>query len=288
MEQRGALKNDPSSERRAVLGTKHGKEKQIAPPLRRCGIVLEVASFDTDQFGTFSGEIARTRDPRGTARAKAEAALELVTCSLGIASEGTFMPHPEVPFVTMDVELLVAIDQDWGVVHEVEAADEAPYALRIDVDLASPQSDLVRRLYEVGFPDQAMIVRAEHPEIGSVRKGIVDHGELVRAIDEVAKRAEVSTVVIESDLRAHCSPGRQRTIIRAAELLAERLARRCEACGCPGYGELEIVRGLPCAYCDAPTRFPAFRRDGCRSCGASELSPLGESADPRYCEFCNP
>lgn len=274
--------------RRAVLGTKHGKGQQIAPPLRACGIELEVIEFDTDRFGTFSGEIARTKDPRATARAKAEAALELKEAELGIASEGTFMPHPEVPFVTMDIELLVAIDRDWGVVHEVEAADDAPYVLQINLEPHAPPPDLATRLKDAGFPAQAMIVRAEDPSSGPIRKGIRDLDALTRAVDEVVNQAGVPMVVVESDLRAHCSPGRQRTIVRAAELLAARLSRTCANCGCPGYGELGIERGLPCEYCDAPTPLPAFRRDGCQACGSSELHSLGVSADPRYCEFCNP
>ncbi|MGC8481438.1 MAG: DUF6671 family protein [Acidimicrobiales bacterium] len=277
-----------SSPRRAVLGTKHGKEQQIAPPLRACGIELELVSFDTDRFGTFSGEIARAKDPRATALAKAEAALKLKPAALGIASEGTFMPHPGVPFVTMDVELLVAIDRDWGVVHEVEAVDDAPYVLRMSFDHHAPPPDLARRLTEVGFPAQAMIVRAEDPSAGPIRKGIRDRDALARAVHEVVDEAGVSVVVVESDLRAHCSPGRQRAIVRAAELLAARLDQTCANCGCPGYGELGIERGLPCEYCDAPTPLPAFRRDGCRACGVSELHSLGTSADPRYCEFCNP
>ena len=52
----------PWPDERAVLATMHGKERAIAPVLARfLGLKVEVApGLDTDAFGTFSREAART------------------------------------------------------------------------------------------------------------------------------------------------------------------------------------------------------------------------------------
>ena len=56
----------------AVLATKHAKERVIEPLARRfLGLTLGVASnIDTDAFGTFSRDIARTGSQLDAARAK--------------------------------------------------------------------------------------------------------------------------------------------------------------------------------------------------------------------------
>ena len=86
---------------RGVLATMHGKERVIAPLVQRAlGVHLEVPNgFDTDRFGTFSREVPRKHSAIETARAKIIAALEQIPCArVGLASEGSFGPHPQVPF----------------------------------------------------------------------------------------------------------------------------------------------------------------------------------------------
>ncbi|MFX5009088.1 DUF6671 family protein, partial [Acinetobacter baumannii] len=69
------------------------------------------AEFNSDIFGTFSGEIERELNPLETARKKCYAAMELTGCYLAIASEGSFGAHPIIGFVPADEELLVLIDR---------------------------------------------------------------------------------------------------------------------------------------------------------------------------------
>ena len=58
-----------------VLLTCHGKAAAIAPPLATVGGQLRSeTSYDTDQLGTFSGEIARSGSQRDAARQKASPA----------------------------------------------------------------------------------------------------------------------------------------------------------------------------------------------------------------------
>jgi hypothetical protein len=83
-----------------ALATKHGKLRQIGPWIEALDDwTVELAEIDTDQFGTFSGEVARVKSPRDTAIAKAKAAAELLGSDYGLASEGTIGAHPAYPWV---------------------------------------------------------------------------------------------------------------------------------------------------------------------------------------------
>ena len=44
---------------RVALGTMHGKEAVIAPPLAALGVTVVLAEVETDRFGTFSGDVPR-------------------------------------------------------------------------------------------------------------------------------------------------------------------------------------------------------------------------------------
>jgi hypothetical protein len=102
--------------RTLVLATMHGKESVILPPLEaRLGVRGVVApGLNTDQFGTFTGEIPREGSPLEAARRKVLAALDATGARLGVASEGSFGPHPAIPFLAADVELLLLVDRTTG------------------------------------------------------------------------------------------------------------------------------------------------------------------------------
>ena len=98
--------------RKLIVATKHGKEKVIAPILEKelnvhCFID---STFDSDVFGTFTGEVERLEDPIAVLRTKCLAAMQANNCDLGIASEGSFGAHPSFFFVPADDELMVLID----------------------------------------------------------------------------------------------------------------------------------------------------------------------------------
>jgi len=84
-----------------LLATMHGKEDVIAPLAERfLGVRLQVVDgLDTDTFGTFSRDVARTGSQLDAARAKVAAAFDMLPdILLGLASEGSFGPHPYLPF----------------------------------------------------------------------------------------------------------------------------------------------------------------------------------------------
>ena len=99
--------------RKLLIATKHEKEKVIAPILEKeLGVSWFVINdFDTDELGTFTGEIERKDDPIITARKKCLLAIELTNCDLAVASEGSFGPHPTIYFVPADDEFLLFFDK---------------------------------------------------------------------------------------------------------------------------------------------------------------------------------
>ena len=99
--------------RRLLIATRHGKEAVIAPVLEEAlGVRCIVPdNYDTDRFGTFTGEIPRAHDPVGTARLKCETAMDEYGLDLAVASEGSFGAHPSISFVPCNEELLVLIDR---------------------------------------------------------------------------------------------------------------------------------------------------------------------------------
>jgi len=102
---------------RALLATMHGKERVIAPLAARfLGLSVDVApGLDTDAFGTFSRDVARAGSPLDAARAKIAAAFALAAdVEVALASEGSFGPHPHVPFAALGRELVMLIDRESG------------------------------------------------------------------------------------------------------------------------------------------------------------------------------
>ncbi|WP_228024433.1 DUF6671 family protein [cf. Phormidesmis sp. LEGE 11477] len=107
----------------AVIATMHHKEQAIAPLIEPAlGVrTLVPTDFNTDAFGTFTRETKRPADQLATARLKAKAVLELTGERLAIASEGSFGPHPQIPFVACNRELVLLLDLE----HELEIVGEA-------------------------------------------------------------------------------------------------------------------------------------------------------------------
>ncbi len=86
--------------REICLTTRHGKEMALALPFSLgLGASLSLSPCNTDQLGTFSGEVERLDDAINTCRRKALMGLEQSGLRLGLASEASFGPHPAVPML---------------------------------------------------------------------------------------------------------------------------------------------------------------------------------------------
>jgi hypothetical protein len=92
-------------------------------------------------------------------------------------------------------------------------------------------------------------------------------------------------------MRAHHNPTRMRQIALLARRLARRLHARCPACTTPGWGRIDVRRGLPCEACGTPTDWIAAEIHGCPRCQHREHRPRPDalrSVDPARCPRCNP
>lgn len=271
----------------ASLATRHGKWEQIAPPLQDCvGLCVLTVDVDTDALGTFAGEIPRVGTPLDTAFAKARMGMLESGCRLGVASEGTIGPHPAVPFLVADSEIVVFVDDDLGIsVSETDTELGIP-ALALEIEADRWDEKL---LVSAGFPEHGLIVR---PKSGfdPVFKGIHDIDELRVAIMECARKGETSVVRIESDLRAHHHPSRQRVIARVAQRLARRLATLCPACSSPGWGIVRREAGAPCSLCGRRTHQLHIEHEACPRCEVTDAVVVSspDGVDPMFCTRCNP
>lgn len=274
--------------RKLVIATAHGKEKVIAPALETAlGVRCFVPeNFNSDQFGTFSGEQARTDDPVTTARNKCRAAMELSGCDLGIASEGSFGPHPHLFFVPADEEFLLLIDRREGV--EILVRE-----LSTDTNFGSSTVHNLNELEsfagKAGFPAHGLILGSADGKKSTLVKGIHDLAQLREAFERLVQA--YGAVHVETDMRAMHNPSRMEVIAAATSRLIERVGQRCTACDCPGFAVGDVIRGLPCGQCGMPTRLVKQEIWQCQRCKHQETKPAaGEAAtaEPMYCDFCNP
>ena len=280
----------------AILGTQHGKEAVIVPLLESSlGLKVEVLhAFDTDRFGTFTGEVARLRSARDTVRAKALAALaEAPHGAFGVASEGSFGPHPEIPFATCGLELVMLTSHDGAV--ELLGTD-----LTLETNFASVD---VRTLEDVAafaqraqFPSHALMVKAcatrtaTNAPITStpITKAIGEWSALELAVNALLLRDGCAT--LETDMRAHLNPTRMQSIARATGSLVRAASSLCPRCDAPGFVVSGVRRGLPCEACERPTQRPLAEVLVCGKCAHGESRMLGgpSAAPASQCDWCNP
>lgn len=290
------------ADRRAILATMHRKEQVIAPILQQ-ELGLEVViptGFETDRFGTFTRDRPRPDSQLATARLKALAALEITGADLAIASEGAFSPHPDLPMLPCDRELVVLIDRS----HDLEIVGSA---LSTQTNFQSRAIHSVAEALEfaekVGFPDHGLVVMAtpdtQEPE--EIIKGITDAQVLTTAVTQMLERRlrhsklrslqPSPSIHLETDMRALYNPTRMQVIAQATQDLANQAKSLCPACSTPGFSITSRQPGLPCEWCHALTNLTLSFTYSCHKCGftKSQMYPEGKKvADPGYCQWCNP
>lgn len=126
------------------LLTKHGKEKVIGREIHNgLGLnLIHVDSFDTDHFGTFTRDIARTGNQYEAALAKAKKGMELAKTKLALASEGLFTGDPYAGLLPWNNELIVFVDEK----NEIELAGFASNYAQSYSALISKDDDIDEHL----------------------------------------------------------------------------------------------------------------------------------------------
>lgn len=269
----------------------HGKESVIGPPLREALGVEPVLpeNFDSDYFGTFSGEVARRGSQVEAARAKALRALELTGETLAVASEGAFGAHPTAAFLQANFELVLLIDLQYGL--ELEAWEITTRTVGTS-EVVEHERDLFAVAERAGFPAHGVILKLTDGErVRWAVKGIRDRERLLAAYHEAMANSGSQVPVLETDLRAMHNPTRMDAIAAATRKLVDKILHVCPSCGWPGYDVSEVIRGLRCEQCGLPTRGVRAVVYGCKKCGhqSQQDFPDGrEHMEAMYCDYCNP
>lgn len=269
-----------------LLASKHEKEKAIAEVFfAKLSCTVDVREFDTDQFGTFTGEIARTLSPYETCVLKARRAAEHYGYDVAIASEGSFGSHPAFPFIPSDHEIMVFLDRknNW-VIAEQYTTPKTNYRMMT----ITSQTDLDYFLEKAGFPEHALTLQTNSNKT-VIAKGIRDIKALQDALTLGFQHEK--ELFLATDMRAMMNPLRMQAISLLAEKLAHRVQRCCPNCFTPGFGLKKTSGTLPCKDCTLPTTLYQQEIWGCIQCNYEEKHPRKdglEVAEPQYCDYCNP
>ncbi|RSK28306.1 hypothetical protein EJF36_16355 [Bacillus sp. HMF5848] len=279
-------------ERMCVLASMHKKENVMSPVLEeKLGVKIIVPKgFNTDQFGTFTRDIQRIGTQLEAAKLKAGQALIVTGEKLAIASEGSFGPHPYMPFAPLNREVVYMLDTLHG--FEVWAEHNSTQTNYLQQEIMNIQ-EAFSFCQKVGFPNHAVVVRTDKETINEdeMVKGINSKETLEEAIRYMLKKSNHRVIFIETDMRAMFNPTRMEGIKTATEKLIEKIYSICPNCSFPGYDIVTRKPGLVCIECGLPTKNILSHIYDCKKCGHSEekLYPKGkEYADPMFCDVCNP
>ena len=274
--------------RKLLIATKHKKEKIIAPLFEEAFGVkcFTPENFDTDLLGTFTGEIERKDDPITTMRNKCLQAMEVSNCDLGIASEGSFGPHPTAFFVYADDEFLIFIDKK----NNLEIIErELSLKTNFNGSEIKAEKELTEFANSVKFPSHALILRKAKEDYTEIIKGINNWQTLNETFQILVTR--YGSAYAETDMRALYNPTRMEVIETAAKKLIKKINSLCPDCDTPGFEIKDAIKGLPCSLCGLPTRSTLSHIYECKKCGfRKEVKfPFNiTQEDPTYCDFCNP
>ncbi|MEY3998580.1 MAG: hypothetical protein RLY60_1392 [Pseudomonadota bacterium] len=207
--------------KKIALLTKHGKEKIIAPILQRqlnCTVEW-TQSVDTDALGTFDRTIARQGTQLQTLRRKVHLGIDASQNTMGVASEGSFVPDPYSGFMPWNIEMVMFVDDLHGleVVGTAQGSAMSMSGFFRDIDA------LLQFAQDAGFPSHALMLRPESQTDKRITKGIADIETLKSAFMEAQLQSRNGKVFVENDLRAFCNPTRQKMIEQATEDLVQKM-----------------------------------------------------------------
>jgi hypothetical protein len=275
-----------------ILTTKHAKSIAIAPPFwEKLGASVLEYVVDTDTLGTFSGEVEREGNALECARRKCEWSLERLgdKVEFALASEGSFGPHPFIPFLPCDHEILYFIDRRHGFhLHMSHLSEKTNYRTEAVGSLEALQ----KLAKENQFPSHALILRPNGRETKStIFKGVDTQSALEAAFRECMGNASDGKVWVETDMRAQFNPSRMEVIGELATKLADRLSTHCPKCDTPGWGKVRVEKGLECSWCGTETELVKSEVFGCVKCDHEETTGRADGltkAEQGNCGYCNP
>jgi Zn finger protein HypA/HybF involved in hydrogenase expression len=212
--------------------------------------------------------------------------MKLNNCDLGIASEGSFGPHPSMFFISADDEFLIFIDT----LNNIEViVRELSTSTNFNGREIQSQKELIAFAKDVGFPEHGLILRKSKNENTEIYKGITDIENLKKSFQQL--HAKYNSVYAETDMRAMYNPTRMDVIKKATEKLTQKIKSTCPQCQMPGFGITDAKKGLECSLCGSPTNSTLSYIYVCQHCQFTkeEMFPNKKTTeDPMYCDQCNP
>jgi hypothetical protein len=270
-----------------ILATKHSKENAIRKPFADAfdAQIVVPDDYDTDQFGTFTGEILRVNTAHETVIQKAKHALSRYGFDYAIANEGSFGPHPTLFLVPGDIELMSFVDAKNDItVVESEITTDTNYN-HIDITSADSYDDFINK---IKFPSHGVIVRSLDDH-AIIKKGITECNTLKKTLNRAF--SEYKNIRLETDMRAMMNPTRMNIIHQLAIKLVNRLKQTCAQCHTPGFGKLSFSGNLSCESCGTPTELYEKKILSCLKCDYQEIlarPDLLKKSNPQFCSYCNP
>lgn len=268
-----------------ILATKHHKEKILGPIFaQELNMHLVVPKdFDSDVFGTFTGEIERPFSQEITAYKKAEAALKDSAHSIAVSSEGSYNPHPFLSNATVHTEIVALVDAARGL--QIKGTHTAVIETPL-VQSVSNNKELRQTLRRLKAHNHSAIVRAQDANGLTIIKDL--------SLEQIADNSRqyftrFGTFWLEEDLRFHKNPKRSPAIKKAAHDLIDKIRQVCPNCGQPGFVSQRASGNYPCALCQRPTSLPALKHLYCGACRHTDIKPFEHfTISASYCDHCNP
>lgn len=280
--------NHPFFHEKIVFATQHQKDQIIASLFQDRGLSVLACPVNTDQFGTFSGEVNRTGTIRETLRKKIQEAEKLdLSSRLFLASEGSFGPHPLLGFGQSDLESLLLWDRKEKI--EIYAEHLSLEVVHSEIVL-SLQDSPDQFLKSVQFPDHALIVRPEN-SFSPLYKAVQDLQMLQQALQHCCQNSPTERAILATDLRAHLNPTRRKAIFQAGLRLIDKILSQCPQCHYPGFDVTQTIPGLPCSECEEPSQAAQSLVFSCPLCRHQETRGRPDGLthiSPAECANCNP
>ena len=275
--------------RSLLISSKHGKHQSMAKSLESAfGVnVVHDLEIDTDQFGTFAGDVERRMDAISALKVKCLFGMDLYGFDLGVATEASFGPHPSFLWSNAHEEFIILIDR----LNNLEIVEKTTtLETNFNHIVVSEWSELLEFGKKVKFPSHALILKAKD-KMGDDHyiKGIQDEDSLRIAFESLM---DISLEVhAETDMRAMNNPTRLKVISELCLRLIEKVLSTCPQCAKPGFGDVSFRGGLPCESCGNPTNSVLSKLTKCSDCGFETelLNPNNRFfEEPMFCDFCNP
>lgn len=280
--------NHPFGSETVYFATKHAKEKVLIPLFSQISMNCFRVEVDTDQFGTFSGEVERVGNVRETLRLKTSAAAEVYPeARFLLASEGSFGPDPFIGFVASDHEALLFFDRKLKTEIYVEEISTDTNLAEIEIGHGD---DAHAFLNQIGFPEHGIIIKPKGNS-SHVYKNLQTSQAVGQAIEDACLISPERKAILSTDMRANFNPTRMKVIEKVGKKLIESLKSLCPGCKTPGFAIIRGIPGLPCEECGEPSRISKEVLWGCIKCDYSEQKERPDGAStipPSECDFCNP